>query len=120
MPRTIVLPTDTLIMEGMRQIGELARLVTQLPPLEAPLRLKEDCPLPISAHTSAEIVIYQAIIRHQTIAAVMEETEMTDFRALRLIHAMLKKGVFEVGETSDYLLEETFRYLPPAGGAVLS
>ncbi len=107
-PQTIILPTDTLIMEGMQQVGELGRLVTQLPPMEVPLRLKEDCTLPVSAHSSAEIEIYQCIIRHLTIARVLEETPMADFRALRLIHALLRKGVFEVSETPDTLLEETF------------
>ncbi len=106
--QTISLPTDTLIMEGMRQVGELGRLVTQLPPMEVPLRLKEDCALPVSAHSSSEIEIYQSIIRHLTIARVLEETTMADFRALRLIHALLRKGVFEVSETPDALLEETF------------
>jgi len=110
--RTIALPADTLIMEGMRQIGELAKLITQLPPLEVALRLKEDCPLPVSVHTSAEIEIYQNIIRHQTIAAVLEAMEMTDFRILRLIQALLRKGVFEVAETSDYILDETYTYRP--------
>jgi hypothetical protein len=105
--RTIELPTDTLIIEGMRQIGELAKLITQLPPLEVPLLLVEDCPLPVSAHSPAEIEIYQAIIRYQTVATVLEQTNITDCRALRLIHALLRKGVFTVSEVSDYLPEDT-------------
>lgn len=111
-PRTIALPTDTLIVEGMRQIEELAKLITQLPPLEVPLLLKEDCSLPVSAHSSAEIQIYQDIIRHETIAKVLEETTLTDCRALRLIHALIRKGVFAVSEVSDYSLEDTIVYRP--------
>jgi pSer/pThr/pTyr-binding forkhead associated (FHA) protein len=111
-PRTIDLPTDTLLMEGMKQIGELAKLITQLPPLEVPLLLREDCSLPVSAHSPAEIEIYQAIIRFQTIATVLEQTDITDCRALRLIHALLRKGVFTVSEVSDYLLEDTCVFRP--------
>ncbi len=106
--RTINLPADTLILEGMSQVGELARLIAELPPLEVPLALKEDCPLPVSAHSAAEIEIYMSIIRYQTIAAVLEVTPMTDCRVLRLIRALIKKGVFTLSSTSDYLPEETF------------
>jgi hypothetical protein len=106
--QTIDLPTDTLLMEGMQQVGELTSLLNQLPPLEVPLRLKEDCPLPLTAHTSAEIEIYQRLIRYQTIATVLEETPMPDVRILRLIHALIRKGVFEVADSSSALLEETF------------
>lgn len=112
-PRTIALPTDTLTMEGMKQLEELAKLITQLPPLEVPLLLKEDCSLPVSAHSSAEIEIYQDIIRYETIAAVLEKTSMTDCRALRLIHALLRKGVFSVSDVSDCLLEDTMVYRLP-------
>ena len=111
-PRTIALPADTLIVEGMKQIEDLAKLITQLPPLEVPLLLKEDCSLPVSAHSSAEIRIYQDIIRHETIAKVLEETTMTDCRALRLIHALIRKGVFAISEVSDYSLEDTIVYRP--------
>jgi pSer/pThr/pTyr-binding forkhead associated (FHA) protein len=107
-PQTITLPIDTLIIMGMQQVSELGKLVTQLPPLEVPLQLKEDCSLPVSAHSSAEIEIYQSIIRYQTIARVLEETSMTDFRALLSINALLRKGVVEVSETTDAQLEDTF------------
>ncbi len=110
--RTIALPADTLIVEGMKQIEDVAKLITQLPPLEVPLLLKEDCSLPVSALSSAEIHIYQNVICHETIARVLEETRMTDCRALRLIQALLEKGVFAVSEVSDYALEATVNLRP--------
>jgi hypothetical protein len=91
----------------MKEAEELERLVRQLPPLTLPLRLKEDCPLPLTAHTSAEIDIYQGIIRHQTLARVLEQTPMTDVKALRLAHALVRKGVFAITESEDSLLEQT-------------
>ncbi len=112
--RTINLPADTLILEGMSQISELARLIAELPPLGVPLTLKEDCSLPVSAHSAAEIEIYMSIIRHQTIAAVLEVTPMTDCRALRLIRALIKKGVFGLSHNSDYVPTETFILRPKA------
>jgi hypothetical protein len=106
-PRTIALPTETLIMDGMKQVLELGKLIAELPPMEVPLRLKEDCPLPLTAHSPAEIQIFQAIIRQQTIGAVMESSPLTDVRVLRLIESLLRKGVFEVAR-EDPSLQETF------------
>ena len=66
----------------------------------------------MSALSSAEIHIYQNVICHETIARVLEETRMTDYRALRLIQALLEKGVFAVSEVSDYALEATVNLRP--------
>jgi sulfur carrier protein ThiS len=108
MTSSIDLPADTLIMEGMQQVDELQRLFNQLPPPDAQLRLKEDCPLPITAHTSAEIEIFQELIRCRTIHTLLEETAMPDVRALRLVHSLIRKQVFEVADESGALLEQTF------------
>ncbi len=106
-PRSITLPSETLIMEGMKQVLELGKLIADLPPMEVPLRLKEDCPLALTAHSPAEIEIFQAIIRQQTIGAVMESSPLTDVRVLRLIESLLRKGVFEVARKAPSL-SETF------------
>ncbi len=106
--RTIDLPTDTLVVEGMRQAVDLAGLVGQLPPLEVPLRLKEDCPLPLSAYTPAELEIFQSTIRHESIAGVLEALPLPDVRILRLIESLIRKGVFEVPRGAESATEETF------------
>ena len=105
--RTISLPVDTLVMEGIEHAVELGRLVATLPPLEAPLRLKEDCPLPMTAHSPAEIEMFQLIVRHEMISTVLEESTLADVRVLRLIDSLLRKGVFEPARNSDVSLEET-------------
>ena len=107
-PQTISLPTDTLVVEGTKHASDLGRLIAQLPPLQVPLRLREDCPLPMTAHTPAEIEIYQCVIRHQTIAEVLEQSPLTDVRVLKLIDSLVRKGVFEVSTNSDVSFEETF------------
>jgi hypothetical protein len=94
-PVTICLPLDALVIEGMDHAQELGKLIAALPPLAVPLRLKEDCPLPLTAHSPAEIEIFQAIIRHETIERVIEASPWTDVRVARLIASLLGKGVFE-------------------------
>lgn len=104
MSRTIALPVETLVMEGMAHAVELGRLVATLPPLEAPLRIKEDCPLPMTAHSPEEIEVFQLIVRHETIAAVVESSVLADVRVLRLIDSLLRKGVFETARGTDATL----------------
>jgi hypothetical protein len=106
-PHSIHLPTDALIMEGMKEADEMDALVRQLPALVAPLQVKEDCPLPLSAHTSGEIEIYLSIIRHQRLVSVLEESQMTDVKILRLADALIRKGVFGIRGSADTLLEPT-------------
>jgi predicted component of type VI protein secretion system len=103
--RTIALPTDTLISEGVQQAEEVDKLLAQLP--EAPLRLKEDCPLPLAALSPAEIGIYQSLIRYETIDKVLEESSLPDYKALSLIQTLIRKGVFEDSSGTDSLLEGT-------------
>jgi hypothetical protein len=104
-PVTICLPLDALVVEGMDHAQELGKLVAALPPLAIPLRLKEDCPLPLTAHSPAEIEIFQSIIRHETIEKVLEKSPWTDVRVARLIGSLLSKGVFEA--RSPRVMDET-------------
>ena len=105
--RSISLPVDTLIMEGMEHAVELGRLVATLPPLGAPLRIKEDCPLPMTAHSPEEIEVFQFIVRHETIGNVLAKSALADVRVLRLIDSLLRKGVFETARATDATLDGT-------------
>ncbi len=107
LPQTISLPVDALVMEGMAHGAELGKLVARLPPMQAPLRLKEDCPLPITSHSPAEIEVFRSIIQHETIAATLESTTVADVRVLRLIESLLEKGVFEAEAGFDEELKGT-------------
>lgn len=110
-PCSIALPVETLVSEGTAQALELGRLVAQLPPLAVPLRLNANCPLPLTCHTPAQIEIFQAIIRHETIENVLESSPFTDVRILRIVESLVQKGVFEVSAagSSDSGMEETYQ-----------
>jgi hypothetical protein len=108
LPHSIDLPLETLITEGLRQMEEIEMITPVLPPSVVPLRLKEDCPLPLCELSPAEIEIFQAIIRHETVAKVLEESPVTDLKILSLVLSLLKKKVFTVAESSSALLEQTF------------
>lgn len=106
--RSIEVPFDTLVAEGLQQADELEKLTVLLPPPVVPIRLDENCPLPLCELSPAEIEILQELIRHQTIARILEASPMTDFRILSLIWGLLKKKVFAFSQSSSNLLEETF------------
>ena len=106
--RSIEVPFDTLVAEGLQQADELEKLTVLLPPPVVPIRLDENCPLPLCELSPAEIEILQELIRHQTIARILEASPMTDFRILSIIWGLLKKKVFAFAQSSSNLLEETF------------
>ncbi|GMR24102.1 MAG: hypothetical protein BMS9Abin37_2600 [Acidobacteriota bacterium] len=48
--------------------------------------------------------MFQLIVRHETIAAVVEKSTLADVRVLRLIDSLLRKGVFETARGTDATL----------------
>jgi pSer/pThr/pTyr-binding forkhead associated (FHA) protein len=106
-PQTIHETTDNLVVEGMQQLEALDKLSGKLPAMMYELALNESCGAPVNTLTADEIEIYQQLIRHQTVARVLDEAEMTDFMVLLLTHALLQKGFFRTTKTPGALLEET-------------
>lgn len=111
-PRSIELPTDALISEGLKNAELMEKISQLLPPFVVPLKLKEDCPLPLRALSPAEITIFQGVIRYETLAELLDKSPMTDLRILELVRDLLQKKVFTISEGSGSLLEETFIYRP--------
>ncbi len=106
-PQTIDRSTDDLVVEGMQQIEALDKLSARLPSMVYEMTLNEACGVPVSTLTADELEIYQQLIRHQTVARVLDESEMTDFMVLLLSHALLQKGFFRPTKRAAPLLEKT-------------
>ena len=119
--RTIDLPVDTLIVEGMKHAGEIGALLSHLPPLDSTLVLKEDCTLPPSAYTPAELDVFQTVIRQETLVRVLESSRMTDTALLRILDGLLRKGVVFYIESRRFLIRDSPRpattYEQKTGGA---
>ena len=94
-PRSISLPTEALLREGLEQASELETLRESLPPLDAPLRPSVGRSLSISAHTPAEIEVLQLVSRHLSLSGVMEASALADARVLGILQSLLEKGVIE-------------------------
>jgi len=111
-PHSIELPTDTLITEGVEQLDGMRLISAKFPPLGVELQLREDCSLPLSSFSPAEIEVFQSIIRYQTIQQILDNSPLTDFRILNLIFTLLQKKVFSISESADGMLEQTSVMIP--------
>lgn len=112
--RTIEEAMDVLLVEGTQQFEALDKLAAKLPPMTCELHLNENCAAPVNTLTADELVVYRQLIRHQTVARVLEESEATDFMVLLLSHALLQKGFFRAPKGASPLLEETVIKPSPA------
>lgn len=100
--KTITLPTESLIKEGVQQLEDMGNLADLLPHFDSRLRLREGCSLPLSAFSPGEVEVYQLLIQCKTIEGALEESNLADFRILRLVHSLIRKNVFEVSETHSF------------------
>ena len=111
-PQTIHEATDNLVVEGMQQLEALDKVSAKLPPLMYEVALNESCPTAVNTLTADEVEIYQQLIRYQTVARVLDESEVTDFMVLLLCHGLLQKGFFRPTKTPGALLEATVTNRP--------
>jgi hypothetical protein len=114
-PRTIHASTDDLLAEGMQQVEALDKLAAKLLPIGGEVVLNADCSLPVSTLTADEIQIYQELIRCRTSVRILDESEMTDFMVLLLIHGLLQKGFFRTANRTESPLEPTLVNRPQSG-----
>lgn len=105
-PRSMTVPVETLVDEGEQQATELDQLINKLPPPDAPLRVVETCKMRICDFTPAEMEVFQAVIRHGTLADAMENCPMTDLRVMTQVHGLIRKKVLALAESAS-LLEQT-------------
>ncbi len=85
--------------EGMQQVEALDKLMAKLPATDAEILLDGSCTVAVNTLTADEVEIYQCLVRHQAIGRVLDESPMTDFMVLMVIHGLLQRGFFRVPVT---------------------
>jgi hypothetical protein len=105
-PRSMSVPVETLVEEGEQQAKELDELINKLPPPDAPIRLVESCKMRICDFTPAEMEVFQAVVRHQSLGETLDNCSMTDLRIMTQVHSLIRKKVFALAESAS-LLEQT-------------
>ena len=91
--RTIKAPPDAVVMEGMRQSDELARLAERRPPDRARVVVTMDRKgLPEDLHRTTREVLSLTEF-YSTVGEILDRAASTDFEVLRALALLEEKGV---------------------------
>jgi pSer/pThr/pTyr-binding forkhead associated (FHA) protein len=93
--------TDALLAEGLQQVEALDKLAAKLPRSTSEIRLNDQCAIAINTLTADEAEIYELLIRHRTLGRVLEESPMTDFMVMMVVHGLLHRGFFRAPVTVE-------------------
>ncbi|RME37368.1 MAG: response regulator [Deltaproteobacteria bacterium] len=97
----ISLPTDHLIMEGLRQQDELAARAGELPALEDELVLRvprEHLPEGLRPATSEILLLLQY---YRRVRDILDHSSRPDLEVLQILQVLLDKGLVERAEPRD-------------------
>jgi CheY-like chemotaxis protein len=93
--RRIDVPTRSLLLEGVRQIDETARLRQQLPTPDLRLRLARPLGrLPPAAHPLTQDVL-RATDAYSVVQKIVDHVAFPDYQVLRTLRALLQRGIVE-------------------------
>ncbi len=93
----ILLPTRTLLTEGLRQVREWKRLADRLPPLDAQakLRVTSDA-LPNIVHPLTQEVLLLLEL-YETVRDVVDHCSFPDYQVLRTLHTLVGREIVQLG-----------------------
>lgn len=84
--------TVALMLEGMLQVDELARLEKELPPATSGLVTVSPLPGEIKELSAEELTIFQLVLHHKVLQAVLDHYPGTDHEACTQLLALLQRG----------------------------
>lgn len=84
--------TTALMLEGMLQVDELARLEKELPPAAAGLVTVSPLPGQIKDLSAEELTLFQLVLHHKRMQSVLDHYPGTDHEACTYLLALLRRG----------------------------
>ncbi len=95
-PTRITSTTESLLMEGMRQIDEMKKNKDVLPPLDAVVKLKKKLSeLPKQVRTITQEVLL-LLEFYNKVEDIVDNCTFPDYDVLRVLVALLEKGIIEI------------------------
>lgn len=95
-PHQIQTPTRNLLLEGMRQVDELARLGPKLPPGDAQVALRvKTAELPNTIHPLTQEVLLLLEL-YATVREVVDRCSYPDYQVLRTLQTLAERGMVEI------------------------
>ncbi|MBN2718216.1 MAG: DUF4388 domain-containing protein [Deltaproteobacteria bacterium] len=94
---TIDLPTEHILMEGLRQLDELRRQKNKLPADETKVTIPRPLNVKLAVLTPADLGVLQIVYNHQEISIgdLINETELSDKEAADIIQKLLSGEYLE-------------------------
>ncbi|MCX7887782.1 MAG: DUF4388 domain-containing protein [Verrucomicrobiae bacterium] len=89
-------PTDVLLLEGARQLDELARLGDQVPPLDATVRLATPLPGRLSDLAKEELDFLQLVVENGTVGGVLDRFPGSDVDGYSFLLKMVERKYVSV------------------------
>lgn len=83
--------TESLLMEGMRQIDELSRLEKDLPPRDAKLTLVAPLTAPLRELSPAELDMLQLVLNNGTLRATLDRSPLGDAETAAAVRALIAR-----------------------------
>jgi hypothetical protein len=84
--------TEALLMEGMRQLDEMKRMETELPPREATLHLVQPLQVPLRDLSPQELDVLQAAMNLGTVGEALDRCSNTDLDAAQKLLSLIQRG----------------------------
>lgn len=96
-PHPIDLSAQEVLMEGFRQLDELAALKERLPAPDARLSLRVPLEAPLRELSHDELDILQLAINAQTMDAIFDQAASTDLETGRHVDSLVRRGYLTTG-----------------------
>jgi hypothetical protein len=98
-PETLALPTEHILMEGLRQLDEMRHKQTKLPPMETRLGVVRPLEARLSELNPAELDLFQlALGAPVTVQGVFDRAAVNDNEAAAILDKLLKKKYLGIEE----------------------
>lgn len=89
-PELIEMPTEYILMEGLRQLDEIRHLQTKLPPMEAELVVVTPLKARLADLSSDELDIFQLVYDHGTVRALLDKSTLPDLEAFKIFLKLIE------------------------------
>jgi pSer/pThr/pTyr-binding forkhead associated (FHA) protein len=83
--------TEGLLMEGMRQLDEMNRIASDLPPRDAAIGLPSPLVAPLKELQPGELDTLQLVLNHGTMQAILDRSPRTDLETAESLLKLLQK-----------------------------
>ncbi len=99
-PDQINMPTEHILMEGLRQLDELRHAQEKLPPMDSTLIVCVPLKSKLTDLEDQSLAVFQIVLEKPTVQQVLDKTVLSDSESATVLQALLKKKYIKIaGET---------------------